>query len=155
MLNLVLYQPEIPSNTGNIIRLCANTGVSLHLVKPLGFRLNDRQLRRAGLDYHELAHITLHENWESCIERFPGHRLFAVTTRGKRRYDEVTFNSNDVFVFGPETRGLPPSLLESFPEQNRIRLPMLPQNRSLNLANAAAVVIYEAWRQNGFKFSNQ
>ena len=155
MMNLVLYQPEIPSNTGNIIRLCANTGVSLHLVKPLGFRLNDRQLRRAGLDYHELAHITLHENWESCIESFPGRRLFAVTTRGKQRYDEVIFNSDDVFVFGPETRGLPPSLLESFPEQNRIRLPMLPQNRSLNLANAAAVVIYEAWRQNGFKFSNQ
>ncbi len=150
MFDLVLYQPEIPPNTGNIIRLCANTGVSLHLVKPLGFRLNDRQLQRAGLDYHEFAHITLHENWESCKERFPGRRLFAVTTRGKRRYDEVTFNSDDVFVFGPETRGLPSSLLESFPEQNRIRLPMLPQNRSLNLANAAAVVIYEAWRQTGF-----
>ena len=151
MFDLILYQPEIPPNTGNIIRLCANTGVSLHLVKPLGFRLNDRQLQRAGLDYHEFAHITLHENWESCKERFPGRRLFAVTTRGKRRYDEVTFNSDDVFVFGPETRGLPPSLLESFPEQSRIRLPMLPQNRSLNLANAAAVVIYEAWRQTGFK----
>ena len=151
MFDLILYQPEIPPNTGNIIRLCANTGVSLHLVKPLGFRLNDRQLQRAGLDYHEFAHITLHENWESCKESFPGRRLFAVTTRGKRRYDEVTFNSDDVFVFGPETRGLPPSLLESFPEQNRIRLPMLPQNRSLNLANAAAVVIYEAWRQTGFK----
>ena len=150
MFDLILYQPEIPPNTGNIIRLCANTGVSLHLVKPLGFRLNDRQLQRAGLDYHEFAHITLHENWESCKERFPGRRLFAVTTRGKRRYDEVTFNSDDVFVFGPETRGLPSSLLESFPEQNRIRLPMLPQNRSLNLANAAAVVIYEAWRQTGF-----
>ena len=151
MFDLILYQPEIPPNTGNIIRLCANTGVSLHLVKPLGFRLNDRQLQRAGLDYHEFAHITLHENWESCKERFPGRRLFAVTTRGKRRYDEVTFNSDDVFVFGPETRGLPSSLLESFSEQNRIRLPMLPQNRSLNLANAAAVVIYEAWRQTGFK----
>ncbi|MGH8711649.1 MAG: tRNA (uridine(34)/cytosine(34)/5-carboxymethylaminomethyluridine(34)-2'-O)-methyltransferase TrmL [Burkholderiales bacterium] len=151
MFDLVLYQPEIPPNTGNIIRLCANTGVSLHLVKPLGFRLNDRQLQRAGLDYHEFAHIMLHENWESCKERFPGRRLFAVTTRGKRRYDEVTFNSDDVFVFGPETRGLPPSVLEGFPEQNRIRLPMLPQNRSLNLANAAAVVIYEAWRQTGFK----
>ena len=155
MFNLVLYQPEIPSNTGNIIRLCANTGVSLHLVKPLGFRLNDRQLRRAGLDYHELAHITLHENWESCIESFPGRRMFAVTTHGKRCYDEAIFNSDDVFVFGSETRGLPSSLLESIPEQYRIRLPMLPQNRSLNLANAAAVVIYEAWRQNGFKFSNQ
>ncbi|MGH8717271.1 MAG: tRNA (cytidine(34)-2'-O)-methyltransferase [Burkholderiales bacterium] len=151
MFDLILYQPEIPPNTGNMIRLCANTGVSLHLVKPLGFKLNDRQLQRAGLDYHEFAHITLHENWESCKERFPGRRLFAVTTRGKRRYDEVTFNSDDVFVFGPETRGLPPSLLESFPEQNRIRLLMLPQNRSLNLANAAAVVIYEAWRQAGFK----
>ena len=151
MFDLVLYQPEIAPNTGNIIRLCANTGVSLHLVKPLGFRLNDRQLQRAGLDYHEFAHITLHENWESCKEHFPGRRLLAVTTRGKRRYDEITFNSDDVFVFGPETRGLPPSLLESFPEQSRIRLPMLPQNRSLNLANAVAVMIYEAWRQTGFK----
>jgi len=155
MFDLVLYQPEIPPNTGNIIRLCANTGVCLHLVKPLGFRLNDKQLQRAGLDYHEFACITLHKNWESCKSNFPGRRLFAVTTRGKQRYDEVTYNPGDVFVFGPETRGLPSSLLESFPEQNRIRLPMLPQNRSLNLANAAAVVIYEAWRQNGFKFSNQ
>jgi tRNA (cytidine/uridine-2'-O-)-methyltransferase len=120
------------------------------LVKPLGFRLNDRQLQRAGLDYREFAHITIYENWESCKERFPGRRLFAVTTRGKRRYDEVTFNQDDVFIFGPETRGLPSSLLESFPEQYRIRLPMRPQNRSMNLANAAAVVIYEAWRQAGF-----
>lgn len=151
MFDLVLYQPEIPPNTGNIIRLCVNTGVSLHLVKPLGFRLNDRQLQRAGLDYHEFAHITIHENWESCKERFPGRRLFAVTTRGKQRYDALSYRPDDVFVFGPETRGLPSSLLESFPEQNRIRLPMLPQNRSLNLANAAAVVIYEAWRQAGFK----
>lgn len=151
MFNLVLYQPEIPSNTGNIIRLCANTGVSLHLVKPLGFRLNDRQLQRAGLDYHEFAHITIHENWESCKAHFPGRRLYAVTTHGKQRYDEVTFNSDDVFIFGPETRGLPPFLLESFAEQHRIRLPMRPQNRSMNLANAASVVIYEAWRQAGFK----
>jgi tRNA (cytidine/uridine-2'-O-)-methyltransferase len=151
MFDLVLYQPEIPPNTGNVIRLCANTGVSLHLIKPLGFRLNDRQLQRAGLDYHEFAHITLHESWECCKERFSGRRLFAVTTRGKHRYDEVTFNSGDVFIFGPETRGLPQSLLESFPEENRIRLPMLPHSRSLNLANAAAVVIYEAWRQTGFK----
>ena len=155
MFNLVLYQPEIPPNTGNIIRLCANTGVSLHLVKPLGFRLNDRQLQRAGLDYHELANIAVHESWESCKEHFSGRRLFAITTRGERRYDKVTFNPGDVFVFGPETRGLPRFLLEGFPDQNRIRLPMLPQNRSLNLSNAAAVVIYEAWRQNGFKFSNQ
>ena len=151
MFDLVLYQPEIPPNTGNIIRLCANTGVSLHLVKPLGFRLNDRQLLRAGLDYHELARINVHVSWECCKERFSGRRLFAVTTRGKVRYNEVTYNSGDVFVFGPETRGLPPSVVESFPEQNRIRLPMLPHNRSLNLANAAAVVIYEAWRQAGFK----
>ncbi len=151
MFDLVLYQPEIPPNTGNVIRLCANTGVSLHLIKPLGFRLNDRQLQRAGLDYHEFAHITLHESWGCCKKHFSGRRLFAVTTRGKQRYDEVTFNSGDVFIFGPETRELPQSLLESFPEGNRIRLPMLPQNRSLNLANAAAVVIYEAWRQTGFK----
>jgi tRNA (cytidine/uridine-2'-O-)-methyltransferase len=151
MFDLVLYQPEIPPNTGNIIRLCANTGVSLHLVKPLGFRLNNRQLQRAGLDYHALASIKLHENWECCKEFFSGRRLFAVTTRGKQRYDALSYRPEDVFVFGPETRGLPSSLLESFPEQNRIRLPMLPQNRSLNLANAAAVVIYEAWRQAGFK----
>ncbi|HMJ49934.1 MAG TPA: tRNA (uridine(34)/cytosine(34)/5-carboxymethylaminomethyluridine(34)-2'-O)-methyltransferase TrmL [Burkholderiales bacterium] len=151
MFHLVLYQPEIPPNTGNIIRLCANTGASLHLIKPLGFRLTDRRLRRAGLDYHEIAHVALYENWERCQEHFSGRRLFAVTTRGKQRYDEVLFSPGDVFVFGPETRGLPPSLLESFPQQNRIRLPMLPHNRSLNLANAAAVVIYEAWRQAGFK----
>ncbi len=150
MFDLVLYQPEIPPNTGNIIRLCANTGVSLHLVKPLGFRLNDRQLQRAGLDYHELATIAVHESWESCNEHFSGRRLFAITTRGRQRYDEVMFNPGDVFVFGPETRGLPPFLLESFPDQHRIRLPMLPQNRSLNLSNAVAVVIYEASRQAGF-----
>ncbi|HYA19570.1 MAG TPA: tRNA (cytidine(34)-2'-O)-methyltransferase [Burkholderiales bacterium] len=150
MFHLVLYQPEIPPNTGNIIRLCANTGASLHLIKPLGFRLTDRQLRRAGLDYHEIAHVALYENWERCQEHFSGRRLFAVTTRGKQRYDEVLFSPGDAFVFGPETRGLPAFLLESFPQQSRIRLPMLPHNRSLNLANAAAVVIYEAWRQAGF-----
>ncbi|HUL40483.1 MAG TPA: tRNA (uridine(34)/cytosine(34)/5-carboxymethylaminomethyluridine(34)-2'-O)-methyltransferase TrmL [Burkholderiales bacterium] len=151
MFDLVLYQPEIPPNTGSIVRLCANTGVSLHLIKPLGFKLNDRQLRRAGLDYHEFARVTLHESWDSCKESLSGRRRFAVTTRGKRRYDQVTFCPGDVFVFGPETRGLPQNLLESFAEPNRIRLPMLAQSRSLNLANAAAVVIYEAWRQAGFK----
>ena len=155
MFDLVLFEPEIPPNTGNIIRLCANTGVSLHLVKPLGFRLNHRQLQRAGLDYHALASVKLHENWESCREFFSGRRMFAVTSRGTRRYDGLSYRPEDVFVFGPETRGLPQSMLESFPEQNRIRLPMLPQSRSLNLANAAAIIIYEAWRQNGFKFSNQ
>ena len=155
MFDLVLFEPEIPPNTGNIIRLCANTGASLHLVKPLGFSLNHRQLQRAGLDYHALASVKLHENWESCREFFSGRRMFAVTSRGTRRYDGLSYRPEDVFVFGPETRGLPQSMLESFPEQNRIRLPMLPQSRSLNLANAAAIIIYEAWRQNGFKFSNQ
>lgn len=150
MCDLVLFEPEIPPNTGNIIRLCANSGVSLHLVKPLGFRLNHRQLLRAGLDYHELASVKLHENWECCRDYFSGLRLFAVTTRGKQRYDALSYKPDDVFVLGPETRGLPQSVLESFPEQNRIRLPMLPQSRSLNLANAAAIIIYEAWRQHEF-----
>jgi tRNA (cytidine/uridine-2'-O-)-methyltransferase len=153
MFDLVLFEPEIPPNTGNIIRLCANTGVSLHLVKPLGFRLNDRQLLRAGLDYHELARIELHKNWESCRNYFSGRRMFAITTRGTRRYDQAAFAPGDVFVFGPETRGLPQSTLEDFAVGHRIRLPMLAQSRSLNLANATAVIIYEAWRQAGFKGS--
>ncbi|ALA57917.1 tRNA (uridine(34)/cytosine(34)/5-carboxymethylaminomethyluridine(34)-2'-O)-methyltransferase TrmL [Nitrospira moscoviensis] len=150
MVHVILYQPEIPSNTGNIIRLCANTGAALHLVKPLGFSLEDRLLRRAGLDYHEYATITVHESWAECRERFDGHRLFAVSTKGMQRYDGAGFREGDALVFGPETRGLPAEILTSFPEARRLRLPMVDGSRSLNLSNAVAVLVYEAWRQDGF-----
>lgn len=151
MFDIVLYEPEIPPNTGNIIRLSANTGTRLHLVKPLGFTLKDAQLKRAGLDYHEFATLQVHENWESCCLALSGRRMFALTTKGSMHYDKVEFLQGDVFVFGPETRGLPREMLSLFPPEKRIRLPMLPQSRSLNLSNAAAIVLYEAWRQNGFK----
>jgi tRNA (cytidine/uridine-2'-O-)-methyltransferase len=150
MFDIVLYQPEIPPNTGNIIRLCANTGIKLHLVKPLGFDLDDKQLRRAGLDYHEYATLQVHESWEACLAALEGRRLFAATTKGSTRYGEVAYRRGDVFVFGPETRGLPQEILETFSPERRIRLPMLPHSRSLNLSNSAAVMLYEAWRQNGF-----
>ena len=150
MFDVILYQPEIPPNTGNIIRLCANTGARLHLVKPLGFTLEDKQLLRAGLDYHEFATITVHEGWAECEERFKGRRLFAVSTKGTQRYDQVGYTSDDVFVFGPESRGLPAEILGSVATQQRIRVPMVPGNRSLNLSNAVAVVLYEVWRQTGF-----
>jgi tRNA (cytidine/uridine-2'-O-)-methyltransferase len=150
MFDVVLYQPEIPPNTGNIIRLCANTGAGLHLVRPLGFSLDDKHMRRAGLDYHEYASVAVHEDWPSCLAALAGRRLFAATTRGATRYTEVRYQAGDVFVFGPETRGLPADLLEQFPAGQRIRLPMRPGNRSLNLSNSAAVVVFEAWRQNGF-----
>lgn len=150
MYDLVLYQPEIPPNTGNIIRLCANTGTGLHLVKPLGFTLEDKQLRRAGLDYHEYASLKVYEDWAGCLEVFAGRRMFALSTRGSSPYDRTVYRPGDVFVLGPETRGLPQEILDSFPPEARIRLPMRPENRSLNLSNAAAVIIYEAWRQQGF-----
>ncbi|MEO1767292.1 tRNA (uridine(34)/cytosine(34)/5-carboxymethylaminomethyluridine(34)-2'-O)-methyltransferase TrmL [Thiobacter aerophilum] len=150
MFHLVLFQPEIPPNTGNIIRLCANSGTTLHLVEPLGFRLDDKQLRRAGLDYHEFARLLVHPDWRHCQEALAGSRLFALSTRGRRRYDQVDYRPGDVFVLGPETRGLPEDVLLGFPTERRLRLPMLPHSRSLNLANAAAIVVYEAWRQNGF-----
>jgi len=150
MFNVILYQPEIPPNTGNIIRLCANSGARLHLVKPLGFTLEDKQLLRAGLDYHEFATLTVHESWADCAESFKDHRLFAVSTKGTQRYDLVSYADGDVFVFGPESRGLPPEILGSVAEQHRIRVPMVAGNRSLNLSNSVAVVIYEAWRQVGF-----
>ena len=151
MFDIILYQPEIPPNTGNIIRLCANTGARLHLVKPLGFSLEDKQLVRAGLDYHEFATLSIYENWAGCAECFKTHRLFAVSTRNTQRYDRIAYAQGDAFLFGPETRGLPTDLLESFDEARRIRLPMRPRNRSLNLSNAVAVIVYEAWRQIGFK----
>jgi len=151
MFDVILYQPEIPPNTGNIIRLCANTGARLHLVKPLGFTLEDKQLLRAGLDYHEFATITVHESWADCAKRFNDRRLFAVSTKGTQQYNLVDYTADDAFVFGPESRGLPPEILGAVAEQQRIRVPMVPGNRSLNLSNAVAVVIYEAWRQLGFK----
>lgn len=151
LFEIVLFEPEIPPNTGNIIRLCANTGTALHLVEPLGFTLEDRQLQRAGLDYHEYATLKVHPDWQACLTHFSGRRLYAATTRGATRHTEVNFQAGDVFVFGPESRGLPPGILESFTPERRIRLPMQPESRSLNLSNAAAVMIYEAWRQNGFE----
>ena len=147
MFDVILFQPEIPPNTGNIIRLCANTGVKLHLVKPLGFTLEDKQLLRAGLDYHEFATITVHDGWAECAEQMKSRRLFAVSTKGTQRYDLVEYTEGDAFVFGPESRGLPADILGSVSEQQRIRVPMVPGSRSLNLSNTVAVVIYEAWRQ--------
>lgn len=152
MFDVILYQPEIPPNTGNIIRLCANTGVRLHLVKPLGFSLDDRQMRRAGLDYHEYARLELYDDWPACTAHFRDQRIFAVSTKGAQRYDANRYAAGDVFLFGPETRGLPANLLEQFTGDRRIRLPMLANSRSLNLSNAVAVVVYEAWRQ--VKFEN-
>ena len=150
MFDIVLYEPEIPPNTGNTIRLAANTGARLHIVKPMGFTLRDKQLQRAGLDYHELASLTLHADWRACCEFFAGRRMFAVTTRATQRYDAPAYREGDVFLFGPETRGLPGEVLAQFPPEQRIRLPMRVTNRSLNLSNAVAIVVYEAWRQLGF-----
>lgn len=147
MFNVILYQPEIPPNTGNIIRLCANTGASLHLVKPLGFTLEDKQLLRAGLDYHEFATIRVHESWPDCMEELKDRRLFAVSTKGTQRYDLVRYAEGDAFVFGPESRGLPVEIRGSVAEQQCLRVPMVPGSRSLNLSNSVAVVLYEAWRQ--------
>lgn len=150
MLHIVLFQPEIPPNTGNIIRLCANTGAALHLVKPLGFPLDDAKMRRAGLDYHEYAHMQVHENWADCKATLAGKRLFAMTTKGSQNYATVHYADEDVFIFGPETRGLPEEIRAEFTPEHRLRLPMLPDSRSLNLSNSVAVMVYEAWRQLGF-----
>lgn len=150
MVDVVLYQPEIPPNAGNVIRLCANTGTPLHLVEPLGFSMDDRQLKRAGLDYHEMANVRVHAGWPACRQALAGRRLFAFTTRADRRFHEVAYAPGDVLVFGPETAGLPAALLDEFPPACRLRLPMVPGNRSLNLSNAVAVAVYEAWRQAGY-----
>lgn len=150
MFHIVLFQPEIPPNTGNVIRLAANTGARLHLVEPLGFSMDDRQLRRAGLDYHELSHIETHKDWNTCKAVLGERRMFALSTGATRTYSEVEFRVGDAFVFGPETQGLPPALLGHFDPAARLRLPMLPGNRSVNLSNAVAVVVFEAWRQLGF-----
>ena len=150
MTAVVLFQPEIPPNTGNVIRLCANTGTELHLVEPLGFRWEDRSLKRAGLDYHEFARVFRHADWETCKATLANRRLFVITTKGGARYDSVAFEPDDVFIFGRETSGLPAEVMAEFPDQRRLRLPMLPGQRSLNLSNAVAVTVFEAWRQRGF-----
>ncbi len=151
MLHVVLYQPEIPPNTGNIMRLCANTAVHLHLIEPLGFRLEDKQLKRAGLDYREWADVRTYASYEAFIEAVRPQRLLAFSTRARRPYTDMQYRENDVLLFGPETRGLPRHLLETLPEEQRLRLPLVAGNRSLNLSNAVAIAVYEAWRQLGFK----
>ena len=150
MFDVVLFQPEIPPNTGNIIRLCANTGARLHLIRPLGFDLDDRQLRRAGLDYHEWADVRTYENMQEFEKSAAPARLLAFSTRGQRRYTDMAYQEGDALLFGPETRGLPKEILESLPETQRLTLPMRPDNRSLNLSNSVAIAVYEAWRQLGF-----
>ena len=150
MFDIVLHQPEIPPNAGNVIRLAANTGARLHLVEPLGFSMDDKQLKRAGLDYHEYASVRVHPGWASCMEFLKDRRMFALTTKADRNLFDVRFRENDVFVFGSETAGLPQELLDGFRPEMRLRLPMRPGNRSLNLSNAVAVTVFEAWRQLGF-----
>ncbi|ULJ69670.1 tRNA (uridine(34)/cytosine(34)/5-carboxymethylaminomethyluridine(34)-2'-O)-methyltransferase TrmL [Wielerella bovis] len=150
MFAVVLYQPEIPPNTGNIIRLCANTGCELHLIKPLGFPLDSSKMKRAGLDYHEFAALNVHENFDDCMAALVGRRIFALTTKGNTRPDTVQFQAGDVFLFGPETRGLPVEILQTLPENQKIRFPMMPNNRSMNLSNTVAITVFEAWRQLGY-----
>src|SRR5262245_2182991 len=150
MFHVILFQPEIPPNTGNLIRLCANVGSMLHLVHPLGFVLDEPRVKRAGLDYHELASVREHASLEACLDALSRPRLFALTTRAARSIYSVQFAAGDAFLFGPETRGLPADLLATFKDEMRLRIPMRPGNRSLNLSNAAAVTVYEAWRQAGF-----
>jgi tRNA (cytidine/uridine-2'-O-)-methyltransferase len=150
VFHIILFQPEIPPNTGNVIRLCANAGAHLHLVKPLGFSLDDKYLARSGMDYRDLADTTVHENWEACRAALGERRYFLVSTKAETRYDTPCYRPGDAFVFGPESRGLPAELLASALPELRIRLPMAAGNRSLNLGNSVAVTVYEAWRQNGF-----
>ena len=150
MFEVILYQPEIPPNTGNIIRLCANTGARLHLIEPLGFGLEQRELRRAGLDYAELANLRVHRTLADCTEALAGANLYAVETGGGRRYSDAKFQRGDALLFGPETRGLPSDVLAAITPENRLVIPMREGNRSLNLSNAVALVVYEAWRQLGF-----
>ena len=150
MFHVVLVAPEIPPNTGNVIRLCANTGAKLHLVEPLGFDLSDAQLRRAGMDYAAMACVTVHPDWTTCRAALGDVRLFALTTKARRRHTSADFNPGDVFVFGSESRGLPAQVLGEIDEARRLRLPLIPGNRSLNLSNAVAVMVYEAWRQQDF-----
>lgn len=150
MFHIVLFEPEIPGNTGNIIRLAANSGCRLHLVKPLGFQLDEKSVRRSGLDYHELADVTVHENWQAVRAALADGNWYAFTTKASRLYAEASFRPGDVLVFGPETRGLPAVILQEFSEDHRLKLPMQAGSRSLNLSNAVSVAVYEAWRQTGF-----
>jgi len=150
MLNIILYQPEIPPNTGNIIRLCANTGNQLHLIEPLGFELDDKKLRRAGLDYAEFIQLKVWGNLDACMQANDFNRVFACSTKGTRKYSEAKYVENDAFIFGPETRGLPAEYLSSLPAEQVIRIPMLADSRSMNLSNSVSVIVYEAWRQLGF-----
>ncbi|OGT59576.1 MAG: tRNA (uridine(34)/cytosine(34)/5-carboxymethylaminomethyluridine(34)-2'-O)-methyltransferase TrmL [Gammaproteobacteria bacterium RIFCSPHIGHO2_12_FULL_63_22] len=150
MFRVLLWQPEIPPNTGNIIRLCANTGAELHLIGPLGFELDDARLRRAGLDYHEFANVRVHDSLPACLSALHGPRVFAFSTRASVRHDKVKYQAGDAFLFGPESRGLPDDLLEGIPASQRVRIPMRAGQRSLNLSNAVAVAVFEAWRQHDF-----
>jgi tRNA (cytidine/uridine-2'-O-)-methyltransferase len=154
LINIVLFEPEIPPNTGNIIRLTANTGSHLHLIKPLGFDLDDKKMRRAGLDYHEFAGISQYEGWQDFMRVQGENRLLGISTKATMRYSEYRFEEGDFLIFGPETRGLPDKIREQLNSANLLRIPMLPDSRSLNLSNAAAVVVYEAWRQLGFAAGN-
>jgi len=151
MFHVILFQPEIPPNTGNIIRLCANSGCHLHLIEPIGFELDDKRLRRAGLDYHEYATLKRHESLAQCLESLGQPRVFAFTTKASHPYHEVAYEPGDAFLFGPESRGLPADVLDSLPAEQRVRLPMQPGCRSLNLSNTVAVAVYEAWRQQAFR----
>ena len=151
MFHIVLVHPEIPPNTGNVIRLAANTGCSLHLIEPLGFTMEDKHMRRAGLDYHEYAHVARHPSWQDFLAKPAADRMFALTTKGSRTAHDARFLEGDWLVFGSETAGLPQAIRESFAEAQRLRLPMLEGQRSLNLSNSVAVIVYEAWRQNGFR----
>lgn len=153
MISVALYEPEIPPNTGNLIRLCANTGAHLYLIEPLGFELDDKRLRRAGLDYHEWAQVKRCESLAALTESYRFARVLAVTTRGEQRYTDVAYQADDLLLFGPETRGLPDSVLDALPLAQKIRIPMLPDSRSINLANAVSIVVYEAWRQQEFNGS--
>ena len=150
MFNVILFDPEIPPNTGNIIRLCANTGARLHLIRPLGFLLDDKHLRRAGLDYHEYASVREYDTLVECLDSLTGSRIFAFTTKASHPYHEVRYQRGDAFLFGPESRGLPAEVLAAFVPERRLKLPMLPGNRSLNLSNTVAVAVFEAWRQCGY-----
>jgi len=151
MFSLILYEPEIPPNTGNVIRLCANTGVALHLIEPLGFDLEEKKLRRAGLDYREFARVTTHKSLDRCLLALGRPRVFALSTHGTRSYEQAAFAEGDALLLGPETRGLPKDVLAQLPPEQVLRLPMRDGSRSLNLSNTAAVIVYEAWRQLGFK----
>ncbi|PKM23248.1 MAG: tRNA (uridine(34)/cytosine(34)/5-carboxymethylaminomethyluridine(34)-2'-O)-methyltransferase TrmL [Gammaproteobacteria bacterium HGW-Gammaproteobacteria-14] len=150
MIHIALFEPEIPPNTGNIIRLCANTGCRLHLIEPLGFSLDEKKLRRAGLDYREFADVRCHPSLNSMLTSMPGQRLIALSSKVQRRYDEFVFNTGDILLFGPESRGLPKEVMQQITEANQLRIPMMTESRSLNLSNAVAVVTYEALRQQGF-----